>query len=62
MLLADLIGAERTAGVSELRLKLAASNDAALGLYEALGFVVVGRRSRYYPGGDDARLLTKAFN
>ena len=37
---------------------LRASNGAARGLYEASGFVVVGRRPRYYPGGEDALLMT----
>lgn len=60
-LLENLIEGERTLGMAEARLELAASNAAALALYEGLGFVVVGRRSRYYPDGDDALLLTKAF-
>jgi ribosomal protein S18 acetylase RimI-like enzyme len=56
-----LIEAERAEGMRAVELELAASNDAARALYEGLGFVVVGRRSRYYPDGDDALLLTKAF-
>ena len=57
-LLEELIAAERNGGVAEFRLELAASNAAALALYSAVGFVVVGRRARYYPDGEDALLLT----
>jgi ribosomal-protein-alanine N-acetyltransferase len=48
----------RAEGLREARLELAADNVAARGLYTGLGFVVVGRRSRYYPGGEDALLLS----
>ena len=57
-LLARLIEAERAAGLVEARLELSASNSAATALYAGLGFVVVGRRPRYYPDGSDALLLT----
>lgn len=60
-MLTNLLDAERSGGQLEARLELAASNRAARALYEGLGFMVVGRRSRYYPDGDDALLLTKAF-
>ncbi len=40
-------------------LEVAATNRAALSLYESLGFVVVGRRERYYPDGDDALLMRR---
>ena len=35
---------------------------AAAALYAGLGFVVVGRRERYYPDGEDALLLTRRFS
>ena len=57
-LLEELMAAEREGGITEFRLELAASNAPALGLYSAVGFVVVGRRARYYPDGEDALLLT----
>lgn len=57
-LLGFMIEREQAAGAREARLELAAGNLAARALYEGLGFVVVGRRSRYYPDGDDALLLT----
>lgn len=56
--LEELIAVERDGGVVEFRLELASLNAAALALYTAVGFVVVGRRARYYPDGDDALLLT----
>jgi ribosomal-protein-alanine N-acetyltransferase len=49
-------------GLAEARLELAASNDPARGLYERLGFMVVGRRKRYYPDGDDALLLSRMIS
>lgn len=58
-LLETLIAEESAAGLAEARLELAASNGAARRLYEGLGFVVVGSRSRYYPDGDDALLLAR---
>ena len=58
-LLRDLLEAEEGAGMVEARLELAASNEPARALYEQLGFVVVGRRARYYPDGGDALLLSR---
>lgn len=58
-LLDGLIEDETEAGLAEARLELAASNDPARHLYEGLGFMVVGRRTRYYPDGDDALLLSR---
>lgn len=58
-LLAELIDAEHQDGAEEVQLELAAANAPARALYEGLGFVVVGRRARYYPDGDDALLLTR---
>lgn len=46
------------AGARECRLELAGDDAAALGLYVGVGFVVVGRRERYYPDGADALLLS----
>ena len=34
-----------------------AGNEAALGLYEKLGFREVGRRPKYYDGKEDAILM-----
>jgi ribosomal-protein-alanine N-acetyltransferase len=57
-LLAGLIEEETETGLAEARLELTASNDPARALYLGLGFMVVGRRTRYYPDGDDALLLS----
>jgi len=40
-------------------LEVRASNTAARTLYEGSGFVVVGRRPKYYPDGEDALLMTR---
>ena len=61
-LLDRLIEDETEAGLAEARLELAASNDPARGLYMGLGFMVVGRRTRYYPDGDDALLLSRMIS
>ncbi len=45
-------------GIRRFLLELRESNAPAYSLYESQGFVVVGRRSRYYPGGEDAVLMT----
>lgn len=57
-LLEELIASERQGGVETFQLELAAGNAPAFALYAAVGFVVVGRRARYYPDGEDALLLT----
>jgi ribosomal-protein-alanine N-acetyltransferase len=41
-------------------LEVRADNHAARGLYARAGFVVVGRRPRYYRDGEDALLLASA--
>ena len=49
------------APVKRVELEVRASNEAALGLYSALGFCETGRRPNYYvtPGGrEDAILMT----
>ena len=57
-LLTHLLDAERGDGLAEARLELSTANSPAAGLYAGQGFVVVGRRPRYYPDGSDALLLT----
>ena len=58
-LLRDLLEAESAEGIVDFRLEMAATNDPARALYASLGFVVVGRRARYYPDGDDALLWSR---
>ena len=60
-LLLHLLEVERSEGLVEARLELSARNAPAEALYAGLGFVVVGRRPRYYPDGSDALLLSRAF-
>lgn len=42
-----------------LTLEVRPSNGSAIGLYAALGYAVAGRRSSYYPDGEDALVMTK---
>lgn len=42
-------------------LEVAADNNAARALYAALGFVPVGQRRGYYPGGVDALVLRRVL-
>jgi ribosomal protein S18 acetylase RimI-like enzyme len=58
-LVGALIEDESRSGLTETRLELASANEAARLLYEGFGFVVVGRRTRYYPDGDDALMLSR---
>jgi ribosomal-protein-alanine N-acetyltransferase len=44
-------------GVTRATLEVRASNEAALGLYERLGFRVTARRSRYYTNPDEDALI-----
>jgi [ribosomal protein S18]-alanine N-acetyltransferase len=47
-LFAEMVGELRKAGVTELLLEVRGSNRAALGFYDARGFVETGRRIGYY--------------
>ena len=52
------MGARRGARVAVLEVR--ASNAAALGLYERLGFKIVGERRKYYKGPvEDALIMTR---
>jgi ribosomal protein S18 acetylase RimI-like enzyme len=41
-------------------LEVAASNEAATGLYAGFGFVEISRRRGYYAGGEDAVIMRRA--
>lgn len=56
-----LIEAAAARGCRVALLELRESNEAARSLYRASGFVVVGRRPRYYPGGEAATLMNRAL-
>ena len=49
------------AGAAVAHLEVRASAAPALACYRAAGFAVVGRRDGYYPGGEDALLLSLAL-
>jgi ribosomal-protein-alanine acetyltransferase len=53
-----VLGEARAAAVACAHLEVRASNDPARALYQGLGFVVVGRRPRYYRDGEDALLMS----
>ena len=48
-------------GAGAMYLEVAETNVPARGLYDALGFAVVGRRPHYYPGGGAALVLRRAL-
>lgn len=48
-------------GVEALFLEVGAGNEAARRLYERAGFTIVGRRSSYYPGGEDALVMRRGL-
>lgn len=57
VLLAALLDGLRERGATAHTLEVRPTNLAALALYRSAGFVVEGRRPRYYPDGEDALLL-----
>lgn len=54
-----LAEALRRAGVWEIFLEFRASNQAARGFYEALGFAETGRRARYYSDPQEDAVLMR---
>ena len=50
------------AGAGTVFLEVSPENPAALALYARAGFVQVGRRRGYYPGGGDALVLRRAVS
>ena len=61
-LLAAALERAQSAGCDSMTLEVAASNDAAIELYAAFGFSVVGRRVGYYRvPPDDALLMRRAL-
>ena len=62
LLLQAAMGDARRRGAVAMFLEVAPSNAAALALYGSAGFVQVGRRPRYYPGGGDALVLRGPLN
>ncbi len=48
----------RALGCTTASLEVRLSNEAAQQLYASYGFVVAGRKARYYPDGEDALIMT----
>jgi [ribosomal protein S18]-alanine N-acetyltransferase len=58
VLLSALIDRAQRCGAAVLHLEVRADNAAAIGLYQAMGFVPDGRRRDYYGRGQDALLMS----
>ncbi|GAA2072242.1 hypothetical protein GCM10009821_07880 [Aeromicrobium halocynthiae] len=58
-LLADAWSVAEEAGSDRMLLEVGASNDAAIGLYAAAGFVEIDRRHGYYAGGGTAIVMER---
>lgn len=61
-LIVGLVGALKLRGSHSLTLEVRASNESAQKLYEKLGFVLAGKRPRYYQNPkEDAYILRKEW-
>lgn len=61
-LVAEALSWGKTSGARRAFLEVRESNDAAIRLYESLGFVISGNRARYYANPiEDGLLLTRAL-
>lgn len=58
VLLARVADDARNLGARTCSLEVRAANTGAQALYEALGFMALGRRARYYSDGEDAVIMT----
>lgn len=56
-LLTHALDSRRYPGIGRASLEVRLSNAAAVALYEAFGFRVVGRRPSYYRSGEDALVM-----
>ncbi|MCI9888060.1 GNAT family N-acetyltransferase [Micrococcales bacterium 31B] len=54
-----LLERARARGAGAVMLEVRADNERAMRLYEGLGFVVIARRSNYYGGGVDAKIMRR---
>ncbi len=59
LLLREMERSLRSRGISTIRLEVRVENEAAILLYEQLGFAVVQRLSRYYSNGSDGYMMVK---
>ena len=58
-LLGQALATARQRGASAIFLEVASGNGPGRALYAAAGFVTVGHRRGYYPGGGDALVLQR---
>ena len=58
----DLLSIAREKGAKRVFLEVRVSNAPALALYLKCGFTGLYARSRYYPGGEDALVMTKELD
>jgi ribosomal-protein-alanine N-acetyltransferase len=56
-LMVELLSRARTAGMTSSTLEVRAGNEAAVKLYEHLGYVVAARRKKYYPDNREDALV-----
>ena len=61
-LLAAVLDAARTEGISRALLEVRVGNLGAINLYREFGFTDCGRRRCYYPDGEDALLMELLFS
>ena len=59
-LLEYVVVRSRASTLASVWLEVRASNAAAITLYERFGFSACGKRSAYYPDGEDALIMTMA--
>jgi ribosomal-protein-alanine N-acetyltransferase len=58
-LLEHVIARSRGAGLTSIWLEVRTGNAPAIALYKRLGFSACGRRTAYYPDGEDALLMKR---
>ena len=56
-LLEHVIARSKAAGLNSIWLEVRISNRAAISLYKRFGFSVCGKRSAYYPNGEEALVM-----
>lgn len=60
-LMMHLFDRAREAACEYMTLEVRASNEAALNLYQKMGFIQVNVSKNYYPDGEDAIVMTLAL-
>ena len=60
-LLESLLATAIERGAARILLDVAASNEAAIGLYSGFGFTTIGRRRGYYANGSSALVMEKSL-